>query len=85
MSEANKELVLRWFGLGLSTAPALELVHDDVVWHLAPALATLLQGDPGGARGHDGLRWVTRMSDAVYAELPELQRAVHPSPGWRRR
>lgn len=22
---------------------------------------------------------------AVLAELPDLQRAVHPSPGWRRR
>ncbi len=25
------------------------------------------------------------LRDAVLAELPELQRAVHPSPGWRRR
>jgi CBS domain-containing protein len=31
------------------------------------------------AEDHAALR------DAVYAELPELQRAVHPSPGWRRR
>lgn len=25
------------------------------------------------------------LRDAVFAELPELQRAVHPAPGWRRR
>jgi CBS domain-containing protein len=25
------------------------------------------------------------LRDAVLAELPELQRAVHPAPGWRRR
>ncbi len=26
-----------------------------------------------------------RLRTAVLAELPDLQRAVHPSPGWRRR
>lgn len=25
------------------------------------------------------------LRDAIFAELPELQRAVHPAPGWRRR
>ena len=25
------------------------------------------------------------LRDAILAELPELQRVVHPTPGWRRR
>jgi ketosteroid isomerase-like protein len=65
---ANKDLVQRWFALGLSTPEALELVRDDVRWNLPPALARLLKDDAGAAEGLDGLRWVTRMSDAVYAE-----------------
>ncbi|HEY0508504.1 MAG TPA: nuclear transport factor 2 family protein [Blastococcus sp.] len=65
---ANKDLVQRWFALGLSTPEALELVRDDVRWHLPPALAALLKDDVGAAEGQDGLRWVTRMSDAVYSE-----------------
>jgi ketosteroid isomerase-like protein len=68
VSQANKELVQRWFALGLSTPEALELVRDDVRWHVPPALAVLVKDDAGAAEGHDGLRWVTRMSDAVYAE-----------------
>lgn len=64
----NQDVVARWFALGLSTPAALELVHDDVRWHLPPSLAVLLKDDPGPALGHNGLRWVTRMSDAVYAE-----------------
>jgi ketosteroid isomerase-like protein len=68
VSQANKDLVQRWFALGLSTPEALELVRDDVRWHLPPALAALLKDDAGPAEGPDGLRWVTRMSDAVYAE-----------------
>jgi len=67
-SAKNKDLVGRWFALGLSTPEAVELVRDDVRWHLPPALAVLLKDDAGAAVGHDGLRWVTRMSDAVYAE-----------------
>ncbi|WP_167760464.1 nuclear transport factor 2 family protein [Blastococcus sp. CT_GayMR16] len=65
---ANKDVVQRWFALGLSTPEALDLVADDVRWHLPPSLAVLLKDDASAAEGHDGLRWVTRMSDAVYAE-----------------
>jgi ketosteroid isomerase-like protein len=65
---ANKALVQRWFALGLSTPEALELVREDVRWELPPALASLLKDDAGPAEGPEGLRWVTRMSDAVYAE-----------------
>lgn len=65
---ANKDVVQRWFALGLSTPEALHLVQDDVRWHLPPSLAVLLKDDAAAAEGHDGLRWVTRMSDAVYAE-----------------
>jgi ketosteroid isomerase-like protein len=65
---ANKDLVERWFALGLSTPQALELVREDVRWHLPPAIASLLKDDVGAAEGPDGLRWVTGMSDAVYAE-----------------
>lgn len=68
VSQANKDLVQRWFALGLSTDEALELVTDDVRWHLPPAVAVLLKDDATPAVGHDGLRWVTRMSNAVYAE-----------------
>jgi CBS domain-containing protein len=39
----------------------------------AATLGTLPEGDYAALR------------EAVLAELPELQRAVHPSPGWRRR
>lgn len=39
----------------------------------AATLDTLPEGDYAALR------------EAVLAELPELQRAVHPSPGWRRR
>jgi hypothetical protein len=41
--------------------------------HLAAALRELPGEDYAALRA------------AVLAELPELQRAVHPSPGWRRR
>lgn len=41
--------------------------------HLAAALRELPSEDYAALR------------EAVLAELPELQRAVHPSPGWRRR
>jgi hypothetical protein len=68
MSQDNKALVQRWFGLGLSTAEALKLVDRDVKWHLPETVAVALTGDPGPAIGHQGIRWVTRMSDAVYAE-----------------
>ena len=30
-------------------------------------------------------RTIELLRAAVMAELPDLQRAVHPSPGWRRR
>jgi ketosteroid isomerase-like protein len=68
IAAANKDLVQQWFALGLSSPEALELVRDDVRWHLPPALASLLKDDVGAAEGPAGLRWVSRMSDAVYAE-----------------
>jgi ketosteroid isomerase-like protein len=68
VSTENKDLVQRWFALGLSSDEALALVHPEVRWHLPETVALALTDDTGPAVGHDGLRWVTRMSDAVYAE-----------------
>lgn len=42
-----------------------------------PADAAALQAMPGPDR--------ERLRAVVIAELPDLQRAIHPSPGWRRR
>jgi len=43
-----------------------------------------LPEDPGGLRSIPAADYEL-LRAAVLAELPDLQRAVHPSPGWRRR
>ena len=43
-----------------------------------------LPGDPESLRSIPAADY-EQLRTAVLAELPDLQRAVHPSPGWRRR
>ena len=76
---------LQRFLLALRGAPVGE---DDLA-----ALTGLLVGSwsldlplpPDAVPGKEYAAEFEVLRDAVLAELPELQRAVHPAPGWRRR
>lgn len=77
---------LQRYLLGLGPGPVAELDLDEVTALLLGSwsFGTPLPTSPTDLRSmhaadHESL------SAAVRGELPHLQRAVHPAPGWRRR
>lgn len=77
---------LQRYLLGLGPGPVAELDLDEVISLLLGSwsFGAPLPAGPTGLRSiHAADHEVLRA--AVRGELPRLQRAVHPAPGWRRR
>jgi hypothetical protein len=77
---------LQRYLLALGGGPAARLDLDQLAGLLVSGWS-FRAPPPAGAGDLRGLRAPDRelLSAAVRAELPDLQRAVQPAPGWRRR